>query len=354
MELTHVPPTDPPPLTVSRYGPTGASARARVYDWLDHLGIRAERCQYLGTANNKASTLLRRIPDVARAEMSLRRLGAGIRNRTLIMSRGASPLSSGAVEDSLLRQARHSVYDFDDAIFLQRKGLLQQVWSEKRVWQKAVAAADVVVAGSEILAEAASAVRKDVVMIPTCVDPKDYRKKQTYEISRDPRAVWIGTPSTEGFLRTIEDALLTLNRLKGLRLTVISAGQTSLGPLDSMVTRLDWAPDTFQDQLANADFGLMPLPDAPFERGKCAYKLLQYGAAGLPVIGSPVGANVSALTKLGGISASTGKQWVGSVAAILDASQVERAELGAAARDGVERHFSFAAWAATWRAATGL
>ena len=36
----------------------------------------------------------------------------------------------------------------------------------------------------------------------------------------------------------------------------------------------------------------MPLTDDPFSRGKSAYKLIQYQAAGLPAIASPVGENV--------------------------------------------------------------
>ena len=35
----------------------------------------------------------------------------------------------------------------------------------------------------------------------------------------------------------------------------------------------------------------MPLPDAPWENGKCGYKLIQYMASGRPVIASAVGVN---------------------------------------------------------------
>ena len=39
------------------------------------------------------------------------------------------------------------------------------------------------------------------------------------------------------------------------------------------------------------DIGVGPVPDAPYERGKCGYRLLQFGAAGVPFVASPVGVN---------------------------------------------------------------
>jgi glycosyltransferase involved in cell wall biosynthesis len=39
------------------------------------------------------------------------------------------------------------------------------------------------------------------------------------------------------------------------------------------------------------DVGIMPIRDQPFERGKCGFKLIQYGACGLPVVASDVGVN---------------------------------------------------------------
>jgi glycosyltransferase involved in cell wall biosynthesis len=91
-----------------------------------------------------------------------------------------------------------------------------------------------------------------------------------------------------------------------------------------------------------------------YERGKCAYKLLQYGASGVPIVGSPVGANVSALERLGGFSASTPSDWVDALSACLTAPAVDRKNRGEQGVAGVQMHYSYEAWSAEWRRAVGL
>jgi glycosyltransferase involved in cell wall biosynthesis len=138
-----------------------------------------------------------------------------------------------------------------------------------------------------------------------------------------------------------------------MRLTVVSAGSRSLGPLDAIVDRTTWDPRTFSQILADADVGIMPLYDTEFSRGKCAYKVLQYGAAALPVVGSPVGTNATVLAELGGAAPGPG-EWVDAVASVFDASASTRMSLGDAARRAVEESYSFEAWETRWRVAVGV
>ena len=64
--------------------------------------------------------------------------------------------------------------------------------------------------------------------------------------------------------------------------------------------------------------------------------------------GQSVGANHLALDRLGGLAAETADDWVDAIASILDATPAARREFGAGALQGVERHYSFSTWAATW------
>jgi glycosyltransferase involved in cell wall biosynthesis len=97
-----------------------------------------------------------------------------------------------------------------------------------------------------------------------------------------------------------------------------------------------------------------PVPDAPYERGKCGYKLLQYGAAGVPVVASPVGVNRAILRAFGMPAVEAGGDWAGPMLDLLERPAWERGALGRAARATTLRDYSFDAWLPRWRAALGI
>lgn len=330
--------------TVSAYGRRGGSARVRIFDWLDHLGLPSENHTYLDGSTAGLHDLRRAPLRAARAEVSLRSL-ARRGAETLLLSRNASSLSTGALEARLLRSASRGVYDIDDALM----NLTDGPFPKERIWRRASTAADVCIVGNDYLADRAAEVARKVVVVPSCVEVGAYVRKTSFEIGPVPVAVWMGSPGTETFLRTITAPLLAEHRRSGLRLRVVSHGDASLGPLDPMVDREDWDVTTYTSVLATADVGLMPLvDDAVWAPGKCAYKLLQYGAAGLPSIASPVGANASAIGRLGATAATDDAEWAQGLRELVDASAAARAALGAQARAAVTEHYSFQAWAPVW------
>ncbi len=338
----------PPLVVVTPYGPEGGSSRVRVYDWLDHLGVTAEVHDYRSASANRPKTLLRQPFSTVRAERTTR--SVDVAGRRLLLSREASPLSGGRLEARLLRSAGHGAYDVDDALFHDTGSGVRRVLSKAATWSRAVAAADVVVAGNDYLADRASRTARRVVVIPSCVEPDTYRLKATYALADPPRLVWVGSPSTEPYLRAVAPSLLEVHRRTGARLRVVSAGSASLGSLDGMVDRIGWSLDAVGRALAESDVAIGPLVDTPYARGKCAYKLLQYAAAGLPIVASPVGANAAALEVFGGLAERSSSGWTEALVGLLAAGSDVRARLGAMARRGVEAHYSFARWAPLWRA----
>jgi len=341
-------------VVASAYGPNGASTRVRALDWVRFLGLEAETHHYLGTQNVRPRTLARQPLGVLRAERQLRALRRRPAPERLLVSRSMGPFTGGRLEETLLSRAGWGVYDFDDAIFATGAIGIYRVFGQSAGWSRAVRSADLVIAGNEYLAEAAGALNSTVRVIPSCVDPDSYPQKQDYAVGSVPTVIWMGSPSTEGYLLEVSGALLDVHRRTGARLVVVSAGQRPLGELDAMVDRVAWDGPRTDGLLAQADCGIMPLPDTPFTRGKNAYKLLQCGAAGLPVVGTPVGVNEQVLERLHGRAATDRESWVAALLDLLQEPEADRRARGQAARAGVEAHYSYAAWAPVFRAALHL
>jgi glycosyltransferase involved in cell wall biosynthesis len=340
---------------VTPYGRGAGSSRVRVFSWMEHTQLSIHVHSYLSHHNADPRQLLKQPRRVLNAERDLRALVAR-RPEWLLLHREASPLSRGGLETSLLRASDVAIFDFDDALYEDRgQGAPWRRLAPKAPKVLAAAAeADRVIAGNEILADWASEVARDVVVVPSCVAVKQYRQKIAYDVSDPPRLVWIGSADNEPVLLTVARDLLELNRRCGARLTLIGSTRQSLGALERIIDRYAWSEQVQHEGLATADVGLMPLHDDPYSRGKCGYKLLQYAAVGLPAVASPVGTNASILAALQLPEAGSGCSWLDAVLAILELSANDRAVLGRRARERVIEQYSYDAWTGRWREAVGL
>ncbi len=332
---------------VTPYGPVGASARVRVYDWTSRLALQPRVVPYIGASNASPRTLVTHAGAVLVAERRLRALD--LQDDVLLLHREASPLSRGTLEEVLLRRAKRSLYDVDDALQWETRRGLRNFAPKSVKADICMRGADVVIAGSDLLADYAGRFARDVVMVPSCVDVDDYVVKPSYDLGDPPRIGWVGSPSAEGHLRLVTEPLLALHRRTGARLVVVSAGDASLGALDPMVDRVAWTSTTVAASMAGFDVAIAPLVSGLYARGKCSYKILQYGASGLPTIGSPVGANRTVLGRLGAVSATASQEWADGLEHLLSTSASERAAMGATARQQTLRGYSFGAWESVMR-----
>lgn len=334
--------------TVTPYGVRGASSRVRVFGWVEHLGVAAQSHMYVNAPDNSPRRLFSNPLRLAAAEYKIRTL-API-DQPLVLSKFASPFSRGEVEESVLKSSPWSVYDYDDALMHQNTPGIGQLFARRYAWLSGIIHSDAIIAGNSWLADQAAqhVPSRKVHVIPSCIEPSHYPRKSTYEISETPRIVWLGSPTTERFLRTISSPLLAIHHKYGARLTLVSSGSSSLGALDAITDRAEWRLSTFSSHLANSDIGIMPLPDELWTRGKCAYKLLQYAATGLPTIASPVGENANALKAISGFAANGDADWYMQLEQLLTASSASRRALGAASSNGVEAAYSYSAHAEHW------
>jgi glycosyltransferase involved in cell wall biosynthesis len=153
---------------------------------------------------------------------------------------------------------------------------------------------------------------------------------------------------TAGFLKELAPVLLALKaRYPDLGLRLIGASSSIL-PWLPFAEVVAWSESSEARLLAECDIGVMPLPDNEFTRGKCGLKLIQCMAAGLPVVGSPVGANCDIVSEgREGYLAASPQEWFQALEQLILCPGLRR-ELGRAAAAKVRRYYSLEQGASTW------
>jgi glycosyltransferase involved in cell wall biosynthesis len=198
--------------------------------------------------------------------------------------------------------------------------------------------ATAVVVGNDYLAEhARQAGAHNIRLLPSVVDIEKYQLKHVE--NKEFRIGWIGSPITAPFVGLIKAALEQISLTMDASVVLVGSGDDD--PLPGIrKERIPWSEETEVANIQSFDVGIMPLPDAPFERGKCGYKLIQYMACGLAVIASPVGAN-SHIIDHGktGFLASSNSEWVQALETLYKNSPL-RNEFGNAGRKKVELDYS--------------
>jgi glycosyltransferase involved in cell wall biosynthesis len=247
------------------------------------------------------------------------------------------PLMPGWLERKLIHKPY--IYDFDDAFYLKyRTGKMH--WANPLLGRKfdaVMKGATAVTAGNYGLADYAGRFNGNTHYLPTVVDTNRYLPMKMVRDDKVFTVGWIGSPSTVSYLTELIEPLSNFGKECPVRLIVIG-GKAPKIPNVSVVEH-EWHEHTELDLINSFDVGVMPLPDDNWARGKCAFKLIQYMACAVPVIASPVGANVNVVNNESGVLASNTQEWLEAFRLLRDNSTM-RISMGEAGRDRVVQHYS--------------
>lgn len=333
-------------LMLPRYGRLGASSRLRSYQylpWLRREGIDVH-VQALLDDRYVSALYERRRATLAVASGYVGRVSRLLAARqfdAVFAEKETLPWLPAAIELGLLPKHVRLVVDYDDAVFHRydqhRRSFVRRLLGDKldRVMRRA----DLVTVGNSYLAEramAAGAAR--VERVPTVVDLERYQGQCRADFADGEIVIgWIGSPSTAHYLKRVSASLAQLKARYRVRCIAIGARPDQL--VGTPFEAVEWHEGTEVASLHGFDIGIMPLPDAPWERGKCGYKLIQYMACGLPVVASAVGANNDIVTdNENGLLVHDDAGWTEALERlILDASL--RTRMGVAGRKRVEAEY---------------
>lgn len=233
------------------------------------------------------------------------------------------------------------VFDFDDNLQVGPDGTVS-FW-RRTAFERCTHLAHHIIAGNLFLAEQTLYPQKTSI-IPTVIDTDRYIpniKSSTSTIVLG----WMGTAGNFPFLQVITPSLeRILAKNPHVRLRIVS-NQIFVPLKDhAQVDQVPWSAQREIELLQGFDIGLMPLVASPLTQGKCAFKMIQYMATGIPSIVSAVGANIEVFgedTCGPGLLLST-NDWDEELQELID-NPIVRQDMGDIARCRAVENYSIAA-----------
>ena len=329
-------------LTSGRFVP---SSRFRVLAFVPHLQRLGHECLVLPSRPEKYASLPLlgfRLSGLAKRWNRRRDLAALKRWSPDVVVLERELFSDGTVDfEQALRQiAKRLVLDVDDGLFV----------LNRHKFEVLCGLSDHMIAGNELLAVRIRSINPRVTVIPTCVDLERYAAKSQIsnlksQISNRPVVLgWTGTAANIAYLDVLRKPLKQLAREFSIELRVIAESDRPLRQLEfereGIATRfIPWSADREVADLQAFDIGLMPMPDTDWTRYKCGLKILQYMAAGIPAVASPVGVNSEIIRHgITGWLATTSDEWAYVLRQLLNHSGHPATVLDAARRTVEERY----------------
>lgn len=323
-------------LFIVPYPTEGPSNRFRVEQYLPHLKrkgiyysvrpfynssiyrILYKKGYYIRKAIFLCFFMLRRIRDVFSARSY----------DVIFIHREAYPFVGYIFEWLFRFFGKKLIYDFDDSIFLKKPLKIKKI----------ISISDFVISGNEFLKNYASHYNSNIFVLPTCIDTQIYKPK-TKSSNKDKVIIgWIGTSFTAIYLDMLKDVYPVLaKRFKNIEFRIV--GGYLRNPNLPLVYK-DWALDSEVNELQEFDIGVMPLFDDDWAKGKCAFKIIQYMAVGIPTVASRVGMNVEIIEDgKDGFLVSNQNEWINKLSLLIEDRRL-RENMGKLGRIKIENLYS--------------
>jgi len=268
----------------------------------------------------------------------------------IYIHREAAPIGWPVFEWILAKLMRKKIiYDFDDAIWLPNqssanRSLVKYAKVHNKVARICKWSYKVSVCNS-FLANYAKQYQKNVLLIPTTIDTEGLHNPNNYDTKKGtiPIIGWTGSHSTLNQLDLIWDALDILQKQMPFEFHIISdyfPEKTA-----DYVKCIKWDKSNEIENLIKFDIGIMPLYNSDWEKGKCAFKLLQYLALQIPAIASDVGLNNKIIDNAENgflLQNNDNSSWVSTLSALLNDSNL-RTKMGKNGREKIVKNYSVAA-----------
>lgn len=335
-----------------------ASTRYRIAQYfpsLEAAGIEYELCPFIspgmfgslyrrGGYARKAAYLSRAV---------IRRLGVAMRSGgfdAVFVAREAMMFGPPLIEWLIAKASgRPMIFDFDDAVWVPYDsptyGSISRLLRPPSKTSRVIAMSAEVIAGNDYLAGYARQFNPRVTVIPTVVDHLAYQEagRRSRQKSGGRLVIgWVGTHSTAQYLKLLAPALAELASRHRFTFRVIG-GPSDLTIPGVEVENRPWRLESELDDFGGMDIGVYPIVEDDWSLGKCAFKAIQFMAAGVPCVSSPVGMTREVVSDgIDGLLAGSVPQWIEALEALIIDPE-RRRRLGEAGMRSIAERYSLQA-----------
>jgi len=309
-----------------------ASSRFRVFSYFHKLNLDFEISIFYAEYKNK------HIPKVFRSLIKRLRflslLYRAYKNDIVFMQRPMSSDKSNSVffESLLVKCNENLIFDFDDALFIQ---------NEKKI-KALVSLSKICICGNNYLANFSEKYNKNTYIIPTPIDSQRFTSSTKISNKHTITIGWTGTSGNYDFFtdKLIDDIDQVLHEFPNVDFLFICDKKPN-ERFKFSYQFIKWNEKTEVDDLRKIDIGLMPLINSPWTKGKCGFKLIQYGTISIPSLASDVGVNKDVVLneETGYIINEENPQWKEKLIHLIQ-NQDLRENMGRQARKHIENVYS--------------
>ena len=169
--------------------------------------------------------------------------------------------------------------------------------------------------------------------------------------------IWIGSAVNlrylKGAMNALEEASFRIKTElhRSVNLIVCSSEELIYDSKSLRIQNIKWTPENAINSIKISHIGIMPLLNEKYALGKGGFKLIQYMAAGLPIIGSNIGFNNSIIQNNFGRlikDIKSHEEWFDAVT-VLTKNLCDYISVAMQARDEYERKYHFNNNLQVWR-----
>jgi glycosyltransferase involved in cell wall biosynthesis len=327
----------------------GAGCRFRIYQYIPYLTGKGIRCsvspflfkQFFRIVYRQGNVFLKILFFIISLSRRIFDLARAFNYDLVVIYRESFPFGPPIFEYLLHLFRKKIIFDFDDAIFLPSASDANRILARLRRFDntgKIIKISNAVIAGNDYLRDYASKFNLNIYVIPTVIDMNKFRPV----VRKDSQKIvigWIGTNSTQKYLLLLENVFRVLvKKYPDIEIRIIGSQSNILG-LKGVVYR-DWLLEREICDIQEFSIGVMPIPDTEWAKGKCAFKIIQYMALGIPAVASGVGTNRQVIQDgVTGFLVSSEEEWIAKISSLIE-NPCLREKIGLAGRKFVEEKYS--------------